>query len=93
LHAEQGAQLVLLHHLAGPLGPVFAQAVPIDPLLPIQPGDAEIRSHDGLPLPFCTRSTSVRKNLTVQGGAAALRRNFRNGFFRNDLLSRHLSQA
>ena len=48
VHAEHGAEAVLLHHLAGPLGAVFAQPVPVDPLLPIQPGDAEIRSHGAL---------------------------------------------
>src|SRR5262249_54173866 len=49
VHAKDRAEAVLLHHLARALGSVFAQAVPVDALLPIQAGDAEIRSHERLP--------------------------------------------
>ncbi len=49
VHAQQGAEAVLLHHLARPFGPVFAQPIPVDALLPIQTRDAEIRSHEVLP--------------------------------------------
>jgi hypothetical protein len=46
VHAEHGAELVLLHVLARALGAVVAHPLPVDALLPIQPGDAEIcRSH------------------------------------------------
>ena len=45
VHAQHGAEPVLLHHLAGALDAVLAQPVPIDPLLPVHAGDAEIRSH------------------------------------------------
>ncbi len=48
VHAEHGAEAVLLHHLARALDAVFAQPVPVDPLLPIHAGNAEIRSH-GVP--------------------------------------------
>jgi hypothetical protein len=48
VHAEHGAEPVLLHHRARALDAVFAQAVPIDALLPIQAGDAEIRSTHGV---------------------------------------------
>ena len=57
VHAQHGAEPVLLHHLAGPLGAVCAQPVPVDPLLPIQPGDAEIRSH--VALPPCLRAAHL----------------------------------
>src|SRR5262249_21270847 len=46
VHAEHGAEPVLLHHFPRPFGAVLAHAVPIDPLLPVEAGDAEIRSHD-----------------------------------------------
>ena len=50
VHAEHGAEAVLLHHLTCAFDPVFTQPIPVDPLLPIQAGNAEIRSH-GHPLP------------------------------------------
>src|SRR6266566_3474604 len=49
VHAKQGAEAVLFHHLARPFGAVFAQAIPVDALLPIQTRDAEICSHEVLP--------------------------------------------
>jgi hypothetical protein len=50
VHAEHGAEAVLFHHLARALDAVFAQPVPVDPLLPIHSRDAEIRNtHDVLP--------------------------------------------
>jgi hypothetical protein len=49
VHAEHGAEAVLLHHFPRPLGAVRAHAVPIDALLPIETGNAEIRSHDVIP--------------------------------------------
>src|SRR5262249_22068651 len=49
IHAQERAETVLFHHRAGPLGAVFSQPVPVDPLLPIHAGDAEIRSHMTLP--------------------------------------------
>ena len=36
---------MLLHHLAGAFDAVLAQALPVDPLLPVQADYAEIRSH------------------------------------------------
>src|SRR6516162_4798040 len=45
VHAQQAAEAVLLHHRAGPLDAVIAQPLPIDALLPVHAGDAEIRSH------------------------------------------------
>src|SRR6202030_1348172 len=62
---------------AGPLGAVCAQPVPVDPLLPIQARDAEIRSHVALPPCVCALPTCVRKYLTVQGGSAPSWRDFR----------------
>ncbi len=59
IHAKQRAEAVLFHHRAGPLGAVFAQPVPVDPLLPIHAGDAEIRSHDVLPLRVSRRALLV----------------------------------
>src|SRR5262249_45869463 len=56
IHAEHGAKPVLLHHLPRPLGPVLAHAVPVDPLLPVQAGDAEIRTHQRSPLVQRTRA-------------------------------------
>ncbi len=49
VHAQHGAETVFLHHRACALDPVLAHAVPIDPLLPIHSGDAEICSHGVLP--------------------------------------------
>src|SRR5215510_1818772 len=49
VHAQHGAEPVLLHHLPRPLGAVLAHAVPIDALLPVEAGNAEIRSHYDLP--------------------------------------------
>src|SRR6266700_8443640 len=49
VHAQERAEAVLFHHRASPLGTVFSQPVPVDPLLPIHSGDAEIRSHSILP--------------------------------------------
>src|SRR5262249_26741604 len=50
VHAEHGAEPVLLHHLARALGAVAAHPLPVDALLPIQSGDAEIgRPHEVLP--------------------------------------------
>src|SRR5262249_748489 len=48
VHAKHGAKAVLLHVLARALGPVLLQPVPIDALLPIQSGDAEICRSDGV---------------------------------------------
>src|SRR5262249_53557902 len=46
VHAQHGAEAMLLHALARTFGPVLLQAVPVDPLLPIQSSDAEIcRAH------------------------------------------------
>src|SRR3984885_11513707 len=70
IQAKERAEAVLFHHRAGPLGAVFAQPVPIDPLLPNHSGDAEIRSHDALPLPLYPGATCVRKNLTLQDANA-----------------------
>src|SRR5215831_314755 len=55
VHAKQGAEAVLLHHLARPLGAVCAQPIPVDALLPIQTRDTEICSHEVLP---CGRRSS-----------------------------------
>src|SRR6185437_11172690 len=64
VHAEHGAKAVLFHHLARALDAVFAQPVPIDPLLPVHAGNAEIRTHAVLPpardAPFVM---SVRQNV------------------------------
>ena len=49
VHAEHGAEPMLLHHRSGSVDAVFPQAVPVDALLPVHAGDAEIGSH-GLPL-------------------------------------------
>src|SRR6266852_8961822 len=49
VHAKQGTEAGLLHHLARPFGPVFAQPIPVDALLPIQTRDTEICSHEILP--------------------------------------------
>jgi hypothetical protein len=47
VHAEHRAEAVLLHHRACALDAIFAQTIPIDLLLPIHSGDAEIRcTHD-----------------------------------------------
>src|ERR1700689_4616034 len=56
---------MLFHHLASAFGAVFAQPVPIDPLLPVQPGDAEIRSHDALPLRVLNSAHLCPKNPDV----------------------------
>src|SRR5690349_18342347 len=48
VHAEQCAKAVLLHHLTRALDAVLAQTIPVDLLLPISSGNAEIRTH-GLP--------------------------------------------
>ena len=45
VHAEHGAKTVLLHHRARALDAILAQPFPVDPLLPIHAGNAEIRSH------------------------------------------------
>src|SRR5215475_2448014 len=49
VHAEQGTEAVLLHHRARAFDAIFAQPVPVDPLLPIHTRNAEIRSHGLLP--------------------------------------------
>ncbi len=49
VHAEHGAEAVLLHHRARALDAVFAQPVPVDPLLPIETDSAEIRCAHGVP--------------------------------------------
>src|SRR6185312_6167130 len=53
VHAEHGAETVLLHHLTRALDAVFAHAVPIDALLPIQTRNAEIRTHGVPPRDLC----------------------------------------
>ena len=50
VHAKEGAEPMFFHHLARPFDAIFAEPVPIDPLLPVHAGDAEIRSHHVLPL-------------------------------------------
>ena len=58
VHAQHGAEAVLFHHRACALDTVLAHAVPIDPLLPIQSGNAEIcYSHGVLPDPALLRAT------------------------------------
>ena len=42
VHAKQGAEPVLLHHRARALDAILAHPVPVDALLPIQAGNAEI---------------------------------------------------
>src|SRR5262249_24577220 len=49
IHAQHGAEAGRLHALARTLKPVFAQALPVDPLLPIHAGDTEVRSHRSPP--------------------------------------------
>src|SRR5262249_29489135 len=51
VHAQQGAEAVLLHHLARSFGAVLAQAIPVDALLPVEAGNTEIRSHGVPPRP------------------------------------------
>jgi hypothetical protein len=43
VHAEHRAEAVLLHHRARALDAIFAQALPVDALLPIETDGAEIR--------------------------------------------------
>src|SRR5215472_10166795 len=74
IHAQERAEAVLFHHRAGPLGAVFSQPVPIDPLLPIHSGDAEIRSHVALPTLIDCPFSSVAKTPPAQAFAAAPRR-------------------
>ena len=57
VHAQHGAEAVFFHHRACALDAVLAHAVPIDPLLPIQSGNAEISSHGVLPDPARLRAT------------------------------------
>ena len=45
VHAQHRAEPVRLHALARALQAVLPQPVPVDALLPVQPGNAEIRSH------------------------------------------------
>ena len=45
IHAKQSAEPMLFHHLARALDAIFAQPVPVDPLLPVHAGNTEIRSH------------------------------------------------
>src|SRR5262249_34422379 len=72
VHAKQSAEPMLFHHLACPLDAIFAEPVPIDPLLPVHAGDAEIRSHRVLPLvvkvlvPNCTL---LPTQVAAQGGS------------------------
>src|SRR6266852_2262546 len=49
VHAQKRAEAVLLHHRARALDAIFAQALPVDALLPVQPGNAEIRGAHGFP--------------------------------------------
>ena len=49
VHAEHGAEAVLLHHRARALDAVFAQPLPVDALLPIETDGAEIRCAHGVP--------------------------------------------
>ena len=57
VHAEHGAEPVLFHHFARALDAVFAQPLPVDPLLPIQADGAEIRcTHAVLPPALCGRA-------------------------------------
>src|SRR5262249_44778257 len=76
VHAEHGAQAVLLHHLPRPLGAVLAHAVPIDALLPIEPGDAEIRSHSTPPgsARACTPQCDENPSRTIVDGSIDVRR-------------------
>src|SRR6516162_11764125 len=73
IHAQERAEAVLFHHRAGALGAVFSQPVPIDPLLPIHSGDAEIRSHVTLPKKLTTPFTCVGKIPCAQGASVPLR--------------------
>ena len=66
IHAQERAETVLFHHRASPLGAVFSQPVPVDPLLPIHSGDAEIRSHLILPRADSYGLTSVGKIVSAQ---------------------------
>src|SRR5260370_25980497 len=49
IHTQERAETMLFHHRASPLGTVFSQSVPVDPLLPIHSGNAESRSPSPLP--------------------------------------------
>src|SRR5580704_17335134 len=62
VHAQERAETVLFHLRASPFGTVFSQPVPVDPLLPIHPGDAEIRSHSILPARIPTASPVSEKS-------------------------------
>src|SRR5438477_888044 len=66
IHAQERAEAVLFHHRASPLGAVFSQPVPVDALLPIHSGDAEIRSHLILPRADSYGLTSVGKIVSAQ---------------------------
>src|SRR5262249_22772064 len=43
VHAQHGAEAMLLHHRPGALDAVFAHALPVDALLPVEANQAEIR--------------------------------------------------
>ncbi len=73
VHAQHGAEAVLFHHRAGPFGPVFSQPVPIDPLLPIHPCDAEIRSHDVPPRPAGGDGAGICVSESMLCGGLALK--------------------
>src|SRR6516164_3318911 len=70
IHAQERAEAVLFHHRASPLGPVFSQPVPVDPLLPIHSGDAEIRAHVILPKWLTTSPLSEKFRARKRFGAA-----------------------
>ena len=65
VHAQHGAEPVRLHALARTLEPVFSHAVPVDPLLPIQSTDAEIRA--GLLRIWQVMQDCVRRGFEAQG--------------------------
>src|SRR5438552_7938191 len=70
VHAQYRTEPVRLHPLARALQTIFAHAVPVDPLLPIQAGDAEIRSHERLPV---MPRTDLRRRLGKTLAACRLR--------------------
>src|SRR5262249_6647517 len=75
VHAKQSAEPMLFHHLARPLDAIFAEPVPIDPLLPVHAGDAEIRSHRVLPLVvkvFVPTRASLPTEVGAQGDVSPL---------------------
>jgi hypothetical protein len=81
VHAQKRAELVLLHHRPRALDAVLAQALPVDALLPVHPGNAEIRrAHGRLPYP----RSAIRPTRPKKPDGARCPRPGR-GDFRNDL--------